>query len=248
MKSIHIKKEIRKCTAVMLAFVMVFGMLPMAASAEITATKCLSEVSVGDSPWQSNSFNYTGEPIEPLYCLYEGSYYDENKTYLREGIDYVVSYENNIYPDPDNYFAAKATFTGIGKYYGTKTENLLWIDVQSHDSESIPIPGEAEIKGNRLRAACCEVLGIDEFDENLFSKQIEKIVTTDTDSLTNIRLLKEHDTKIFFEKDQIWTFQNSVEILLTLLVSMSQEESRSISENVLWGVRKKMSDASSKHF
>ena len=39
------------------------------------------------------------------------------------------------------------------------------------------------IRGNRLRAACCEVLGIDEFDENLFSKQIEKIVTTDTDVL-----------------------------------------------------------------
>ena len=39
------------------------------------------------------------------------------------------------------------------------------------------------IRGNRLRAACCDVLGIDEFDENLFSKQIEKIVTTDTDVL-----------------------------------------------------------------
>ena len=39
------------------------------------------------------------------------------------------------------------------------------------------------IRGNRLRSACCEVLGIDEFDENLFSKQIEKIVTTDTDVL-----------------------------------------------------------------
>ena len=39
------------------------------------------------------------------------------------------------------------------------------------------------IKGSRLRKACCEVLGIDEFDEDLFSTQIEKIVTTDTDIL-----------------------------------------------------------------
>jgi DNA invertase Pin-like site-specific DNA recombinase len=39
------------------------------------------------------------------------------------------------------------------------------------------------IVGSRLRSCCCEVLGIEDFDEILFSKQIEKIVTTDTDIL-----------------------------------------------------------------
>ena len=76
----------------------------------------------------------------------------------------------------------------------------------------------------------------------IVTKSVSRFARNTVDSLTNIRLLKEHGTEIFFEKEQIWTFQNSGEILLTLLVSMSQEESRSISENVLWGVRKKMSD------
>ena len=76
----------------------------------------------------------------------------------------------------------------------------------------------------------------------IVTKSVSRFARNTVDSLTNIRLLKEHGTEIYFEKEQIWTFQNSGEILLTLLVSMSQEESRSISENVLWGVRKKMSD------
>ena len=39
-----------------------------------------------------------------------------------------------------------------------------------------------------------------------------------------------------------WTFDGKGEILLTILSSLSQEESRSISENVKWGQRKKFSD------
>lgn len=39
------------------------------------------------------------------------------------------------------------------------------------------------IRGNRLREICCEVLDISEFDENVFAKTIDKIVTTETDEL-----------------------------------------------------------------
>lgn len=62
------------------------------------------------------------------------------------------------------------------------------------------------------------------------------------DSLTTIRKLKEHGTEVFFEKEAIWTFDSKGEMLLTILSSLSQEESRSISENVRWGQRKKFSD------
>ena len=43
-------------------------------------------------------------------------------------------------------------------------------------------------------------------------------------------------------KKSLKTFDPKVEILLTILASLSQEESRSISENVTWGIRKKMAD------
>ena len=39
------------------------------------------------------------------------------------------------------------------------------------------------IRGYRLREASCEVLGLTEFDENVFAKTVEKILTTDADVL-----------------------------------------------------------------
>ena len=40
----------------------------------------------------------------------------------------------------------------------------------------------------------------------------------------------------------LWTFDNKGELLLTIMSSLAQEESRSISENVTWGQRKRMAD------
>ena len=46
----------------------------------------------------------------------------------------------------------------------------------------------------------------------------------------------------FFEKENIYTFDGKGELLLTIMSSLAQEESRSISENVTWGQRKRFSD------
>ena len=62
------------------------------------------------------------------------------------------------------------------------------------------------------------------------------------DSLTTIRKLKEHGCECFFEKENIYTFDGKGELLITIMSSLSQEESRSISENVTWGHRKRMAD------
>jgi hypothetical protein len=60
--------------------------------------------------------------------------------------------------------------------------------------------------------------------------------------LTTIRKLKEAGCECFFEKEGIWTFDGKGELLITIMSSLAQEESRSISENVTWGQRKRMSD------
>ena len=62
------------------------------------------------------------------------------------------------------------------------------------------------------------------------------------DSLTSIRKLKEHGVEVFFEKEGIWTFDGKGELLITIMSSLAQEESRSISENVTWGCRKRFAD------
>jgi DNA invertase Pin-like site-specific DNA recombinase len=76
----------------------------------------------------------------------------------------------------------------------------------------------------------------------ILTKSVSRFARNTVDSLSTIRRLKEHGTEVFFEKENIWTFDTKGEILLTILSSLSQEESRSISENVKWGQRKKCAD------
>lgn len=62
------------------------------------------------------------------------------------------------------------------------------------------------------------------------------------DSLTTIRKLKDHGVECYFEKENIWTFDGKGELLITIMSSLAQEESRSISENCTWGQRKRFAD------
>ena len=48
--------------------------------------------------------------------------------------------------------------------------------------------------------------------------------------------------EVVLEKENIWTFDSKGELLLTIMSSLAQEESRSISENVTWGLRKRFAD------
>ena len=62
------------------------------------------------------------------------------------------------------------------------------------------------------------------------------------DSLTTVRKLKEKNVEVYFEKENIYTLDSKGELLITIMSSLAQEESRSISENVTWGHRKRFAD------
>ena len=47
---------------------------------------------------------------------------------------------------------------------------------------------------------------------------------------------------MYFEKEQIFTLDSKGELLITIMSSLAQEESRSISENVTWGQRKRFAN------
>ena len=76
----------------------------------------------------------------------------------------------------------------------------------------------------------------------IITKSLSRFSRNTVDSLTTIRKLKENGVEVWFEKENIWTFQARGEILLIILSSLSQEEARSISENVTWGTEKKFAD------
>ncbi|GHV24220.1 hypothetical protein FACS189465_1080 [Clostridia bacterium] len=76
----------------------------------------------------------------------------------------------------------------------------------------------------------------------IITKSVSRFARNTVDSLTTIRKLKENGVECYFEKEQIWTFDGKGELLLTIMSSLAQEESRSISENVTWGQRKRFAD------
>ena len=76
----------------------------------------------------------------------------------------------------------------------------------------------------------------------IVTKSVSRFARNTVDSLTTIRNLKAHGVEVYFEKENIWTFDAKGELLITLMSSLAQEESRSISENVTWGRRKRMAD------
>ena len=76
----------------------------------------------------------------------------------------------------------------------------------------------------------------------IVTKSVSRFARNTVDSLTTIRKLKERGCEVYFEKESIWTFDAKGELLITIMSSLAQEESRSISENVRWGIRKKYSD------
>lgn len=76
----------------------------------------------------------------------------------------------------------------------------------------------------------------------IVTKSVSRFARNTVDSLVTIRKLKEAGVEVYFEKESIYTFDSKGELLLTIMSSLAQEESRSISENVTWGIRKRFSD------
>ena len=76
----------------------------------------------------------------------------------------------------------------------------------------------------------------------IITKSVSRFARNTVDSLSTIRKLKENNIECYFEKENIWTFDSKGELLLTIMSSLAQEESRSISENVTWGHRKRFAD------
>lgn len=76
----------------------------------------------------------------------------------------------------------------------------------------------------------------------IITKSVSRFARNTVDSLSTIRKLKDNGCECYFEKENIWTFDSKGELLITIMSSLAQEESRSISENCTWGWRKRCAD------
>lgn len=76
----------------------------------------------------------------------------------------------------------------------------------------------------------------------IITKSVSRFARNTVDSLTTVRELKDKGVEIYFEKENIWTLDAKGELMITIMSSLAQEESRSISENTTWGKRKMHAD------
>ncbi|MFA6832215.1 MAG: recombinase family protein [Bacteroidaceae bacterium] len=74
----------------------------------------------------------------------------------------------------------------------------------------------------------------------ILTKSISRFARNTVDCLSIVRQLRKRNVFIYFEKENITSNDEKADFVLTLFASFAQEESKSISENVKWGIRKRM--------
>lgn len=130
----------------------------------------------------------------------------------------LLSYENQV-----NYYTNYINENPLYEYAGTYAdEGISGTNTKKRD------------EFNRM-IADCRAGKID----MIITKSISRFARNTLDCLNYVRELKELGIGIIFEKENINTLDAKGEVLLTILSSLAQDESRSISENSTWGIRRR---------
>ena len=85
---------------------------------------------------------------------------------------------------------------------------------------------------NRMIADC-----MDGKIDMIITKSISRFARNTLDCLKYIRQLKDRNIPVFFEKENINTLDAKGEVLLTIMASLAQQESQSLSQNVKLGLQ-----------
>ena len=91
------------------------------------------------------------------------------------------------------------------------------------------------------RPAFCRMIADCEagYIDLILTKSVSRFARNALDLLRIVRRLKELGVAVHFEKERLDTASQEGELILSLLAAGAQEESRSISENIKWGIRKR---------
>lgn len=85
-------------------------------------------------------------------------------------------------------------------------------------------------------------LAMSGFIDLIITKSISRFARNVVDCLTVVNELKKHNVEVYFETDDISSFDPKIDFVISLLASMAEEESKNTSENVKWNVRSKFSE------
>ena len=126
----------------------------------------------------------------------------------------------------------------VGFYTQHIKNNPEWEFVNVYTDEGISGTNTRKREGfNRMVADA-----MDGKIDLILTKSISRFARNTVDTLTTVRKLKEKGVEVYFEKENIYTLDAKGEVMITIMGSLAQEESRSISENVTWGKRRSMEE------
>lgn len=113
------------------------------------------------------------------------------------------------------------------------TTNPEWILVDVYADEGISATSTKKREEfNRMIDDCKKGL-----IDMIYTKSISRFARNTVDCLNYIRMLKEMNIPVFFEKENINTMDAKGEVLLTIMASLAQQESESLSKNVKLGMQ-----------
>lgn len=123
------------------------------------------------------------------------------------------------------------------QYYTEKMKsNPKWIPTKVYADEGIS--GTQDYKRNDFMQMIEDALK-GKFDL-LLTKSISRFARNTVDTLNYVRKLKEKNVAVYFEEENINTLDMQGELLLTILSSVAQQESETISSHVKLGLAMKM--------
>lgn len=123
----------------------------------------------------------------------------------------------------------------ISYYNALIQKNPEWEFAGVYADDGISGTGIAKRSEFQRMLADCEAGKID----IVLTKSIQRFARNTVDLLETVRHLKSIGVEVRFEKENISSMSGDGELMLSILASFAQEESRSISENVKWSTRKR---------
>ena len=121
-------------------------------------------------------------------------------------------------------------------YYNEKIQkNPDWLFAGVYADNGISGTGTAKRDEFNRLIADCDAGKID----LVLTKSISRFARNTVDLLETVRHLKEIGVEVWFERENIHSMDGDGELMLSILASFAQEESRSISENEKWSIKKR---------
>jgi len=117
----------------------------------------------------------------------------------------------------DNYIRNSYSMTLVGVFYDEGTSGTTTLNRYGFNKMiSLAVSGGIDI---------------------ILKKEVSRFARNTLDCLKYIRLLKEINIPVFFEKESINTMDAKGEVLITIMASLAQQESESLSKNTKMGIQ-----------